>query len=197
MITNLPTSIIVDTWTPDQIQITYPIILIFFNDQEIGNSEWTFDHGSHHKIENNFLNMDFYHKINPIIIWSHFSDWLIMITFITKHSSPPPPPCFLFSSHHDMVQTNILGKQWYHNTSLSSRWRWTITNRRISWRKNDITIHLGLGGGNEQSPTEEGEFASVSPGDCVSSKLEIFLQKFLNKYQMFKDQFWPFPLEQA
>ena len=96
----------------------------------------TFDHGSHHNIKNLPLNMDFCHKINPIIIWSQSSDWLTIITFITKRSSPPPPCFFLiffpprYGSNFTLMYSQNISEQWYHNTSWSSRWWRAITNRR-------------------------------------------------------------------
>ena len=37
-----------------------------------------------------------------------------------------------------------------------------------------ITIHLGVGDDEQQSPTKEWKFATMTPWDCMRSKLEMF-----------------------
>ena len=63
-------------------------------------------------IEHHFLKMDVYHKIDPSILWSQSSDWLLIVTFITKGSFPPdqllldifPPQYWSLLSAHNILE---------------------------------------------------------------------------------------------
>ena len=100
-------------------------------------------------IENDFLNMDVYHKINPSILSSQSSDWLL-ITSITKGSFPPSSGYFPTRILVTFVCTDI---------------------PKTSWNNDPVKVrnYLGL---EQESPTEKRKFTPMPPRDWMGPKLK-------------------------
>ena len=82
-------------------------------------------------IEHHFLKMDVYHKINPSILWPQSSDWLLIVTFITKGSFPP-----------DQLLLDIFPPQYIGHFCLHTiAWNNDSVKVSITNRKGKVRLH--------------------------------------------------------